>query len=81
MKQFIVGFIDWSNHELILERIEALFWQEAVIKHSKYPYAPTMQRDLITPNQLASEYPEVSIEEGFRQTCFDCDCMMNWIEI
>lgn len=71
MKSFVVGYIDWSNNELFLERIEATDWREAWAKHTKsawYNYPD--ETDPISDNL-----------EDAKQSCFDMDCMMNHIEI
>ena len=66
MKTFIVGHIDWFNHDLILERISAINWQHAVAAHSKFPWTGTVP---------------TTDPETFKQQCFDGDCMMDWIEV
>lgn len=73
MKTFVVGYIDWSDHELTLERIEAPTWQQAVMNHTKFPWR---KKD----GQVAEPYRPTE-EEAFKQACFDCDCMMSWIEV
>lgn len=78
---WIVGFIDFFNHELKLERIEAATWQDAVVQHSMYPYKGTENSDEILPQELSLRYEELEPEESFKQSCFDCDSMMNWIEL
>lgn len=69
-KTWVVGHIEWGNNELILERVEAATWQEAVQKHSLFPFE---DEDV--------EFMSTISEEDFRQRCFDCDSMMNWIEV
>lgn len=74
MKTFVVGHIDWMDHELTLERIAATDWPAAVRKHSKFPFADkSCDREAILLDTLDGE--------GFKQACFDADCMMNWIEV
>jgi len=70
-KTFIVAYIDWYTHELVLERIHAASWQTAAALHSKYPWRNEAQGDPLT----------FTSSDAFKQECFDCDCMMNWIEI
>lgn len=70
MKTFVVGHIDWFDHNLTLEKITAVDWLGAVQAHSKFPF------------EAPKDYSEAShAPETFKQLCFDCDCMMNWIEI
>jgi len=71
MTTFVVGHINWSENELRLEKIEAQSWQTAVSVHSKFPWKDEAQGD----------QPDMSDPEQFKQTCFDCDCMMNWLEV
>lgn len=82
-KTFIVGYTDLYCHELTLERIEAATWQDAVCQHSKYPYQGTEggDNDYVSPDELSKRYPDLEPEQSFRQCCFDCDSMMNWVEI
>lgn len=68
---FVVGHIDWSENDLRLEKVEAKTWQEAVQKHSKYPWQ----------DEAADDKPSLQNPEAFKQQCFDCDCMMSWIEV
>lgn len=67
MPQFIVGHVDWYDHNLVLEKIEAPTWREAWMKHSKNPFEGVQD---INP----------SIEEA-KQECFNQDCMMGHIEL
>lgn len=71
-KTFIVGHIDWMDHELLLERITASSWQHAVVQHSHYPFKDP---ETDAPNMILVD------EEAFKQECFDCACMMSWIEV
>lgn len=73
MKQFVVAFIDWSDNELRLEKVEAADWRNAVHKHTKYPWHGELQDDPLAVGSLS--------EDDFKQQCFDCDCLMNWIEL
>jgi hypothetical protein len=73
MKSFIVGHIDWSENELRLEHHMGEDWRAAVAQHSKYPWREYPQDDELFTSRLNPE--------AFKQTCFDCDCMMSWIEI
>lgn len=68
MKQFIVGHIDWYDHNLTLERVEAKDWREAFTKHSK-------------AQELFSSDPVPEDLKAAKQFCFDCDCMMDAIEV
>lgn len=70
MIDFVVGYIDWFNNELTLEQIKAETWQEAVQKHTKYPFS--------TDDYILSK---LTCPETFKQECFNCDCMMSWIEV
>ena len=72
MKTFVVGHIDWFDHELILEKYEVSSWRIAVALHTKYPFHGDPNLD--PPKE--STTPEL-----FRGQCFDVDCMMNWIEV
>ena len=81
MKNFVVGHIDFFNHELTLEKIQAETWQLAVIEHSKYPYKGSDDSPMCRPEGLRETYPDMEEDEAFRQACFDCDSMMSWIEI
>lgn len=81
MKTFIVAFIDWNDNSIILEKIEAADWMRAVEFHSKYPYKLADSDNFIKVEDVVQEYPEQVPEEAFKQCCFDCDTMMNWIEI
>lgn len=67
MPLFIVGHIDWFEHELVLEKIEAPDWQHAIALHSKW-----------TADN--GDVPNLS-PEAFKQHCFDLDSMMSWIEV
>ena len=60
---WVVGWIDWFDHELVLEQVTASNWQEAVIQHSKFPFPRCVRLDNA---------------EEFKERCFDVDCMMNW---
>lgn len=81
-KTFIVGHIDWSDHELILERCCGPTWQDAIIAHSKYPFMKCDEEtgEQIEPTECEPVDPNED-EETFKQKCFDCDCMMSWIEV
>jgi hypothetical protein len=91
--KFVVAHVDFSNNEIVLEQIEAKDWQTAVELHSRYPYREQKAREendehaalehipKTTANELANVYSNVDPEESFKQCCFDCDSMMNWIEI
>lgn len=71
MTTYVVGHIDWSENELRLEQIDAHTWQDAVRTHSKFPWA----------GEADVDQPSLQDAEAFKQQCFDCDCMMNWIEV
>lgn len=71
-KTFIVGHIDWFKYDLVLERIEALSWQEAVVQHSHYPFKDS---ETDAPTMILTD------ADVFKQECFDADCMMSWIEV
>lgn len=87
MSRFVVGYLNFFDHEMLLQVIEASDWKEAVVKHSKYPYAPQLPvgefvgSPVETPEELSAKYPELQPEAAFHQCCFDCDCMMNWVEV
>lgn len=71
-KTFIVAYIDWFDYNLILERITASSWEDAVVQHSKYPFKDS---ETDAPNAVITD------ADAFKQECFDCDCMMSWIEV
>lgn len=81
MKIFIVGYIDFNGSDLLLEKIIAESWMRAVEKHSKYPWKECEENSMITVEVLQNNYLEYTMKEAFKQSCFDCDTMMNWIEI
>ena len=87
MSRFVVGYINFSDNEMLLKVVEASDWREAVVKHPNYPYAPQLPAGgdpgspLETPEELSAKYSELQPEVAFRQCCFDCDCMMNWVQI
>lgn len=68
MATFIIAYIDWFGHELILEKHQGKDWREAVVKHSK------IRSGWFDPEAFTSE-------RTFKKACFDQDCMMAWIEI
>lgn len=70
MKRFVVGYIDWMNNDLKLEIVYAKTWKEALAGHTKYPWKNEPQHA-----------PDTDDIELFQQACFDCDCMMNVIEV
>lgn len=69
MSKFVVGYIDWFDHNLKLELIEADTWREAVSSHSSFPW----KEEGYTPN--------MKDPEAFKHECFDADCMMSWLEL
>lgn len=81
MKTFIVAHVDFFDNDIKLEKIEAPTWQEAVEKHSKYPYKETEESSGQSAAELSKNYPDYTPEESFKQACFDCDSMMNWFEL
>lgn len=72
MKTFVVGYISFFDNELKLERIEALEWRHAVIRHSKFGD----WTDMFTEKEL-----QALDESSFKALCFDSDFMMAWLEI
>jgi hypothetical protein len=74
-RTWIVAHIEWSNNELLLEKVEAPTWREAVQKHSKYPWAGEPEEE--QPTAIRASFGEAV----FQDECFDCDCMMAWIDI
>lgn len=91
-KRFAVGHIDFFNNELKIQVIEADAWQDAVVQHDKYPFliaasSEECPAECIVPYEVVHKdngdehYPEMEEDEAFKQCCFDCDSMMNWIEI
>lgn len=91
-KRFVVGYIDWYNHELKLQVFEADTWQDAVVQHENYPFLIADSSEdgpakfiepceVVTKDNGDEHYPEMEEDEAFKQCCFDCDTMMNWIEI
>jgi hypothetical protein len=67
MPKYVVGHIDWFDHELTLEIIDAPTWREAWAKHSKFPWTE-------------NDGPSADLASA-QQACFDCDCMMSHIEV
>jgi hypothetical protein len=68
MKRYAVSYIDWFNNDL----------QTVIIKAETALDA--MKQDFVDRGfELPEE--EISSEEAFKSMCFDCDCMMNAIEI
>lgn len=70
MKRFVVSYIDWFNNELYSHIINADDELQAI--------------KTIAVEQYGFDSASVdSIEniEDFKGFCFDCDCMMNVIEV
>ncbi len=67
MKTFVVGYINWSDNELVLEVISAENWREAWMKHSNIPFT--------------DDYPIPDDVETAKTACFDVDCMMSHVEV
>ena len=66
MKSYVVGHIDFFNNELVLERIEANTWQEALAAHSKC-------EDMFDP------MPDTL--EDAKEAAFDQDAMIAVLEL
>ncbi len=87
MKRFAVGFMDYGNNDLQIVVIDATHWKYAVMAHPNYPYCqqqlpPGEDGESFTPiSELIARYPDLSEEEAVKQCCFDCDCLMGWIEL
>lgn len=87
MKRFAVGFADLDNVDLNVIIIDATDWKDAVMVHPNYPYRQQYESDNTvampgTPiSELIARYPDLSEKEAVKQCCFDCDCLMGWIEI
>ena len=83
-RKFVVGHIDWFDHELILELIEAENEMEAVKKHSKVGEMDWSIQDKVEDDDGKHKYAErrscLSLSE-MQQVAFDCDCMVNAIEV
>jgi len=73
MPKFAVGHIDWSNNDLIIEIVEAPTLMESFAKHSKWPWKNDTEG--YGERILAMDV------EDFKRECFDCDCMMDSVEI
>lgn len=86
MKRFAIGFMDYGNNDLQVVIIDAIDWKQAVMAHPNYPYGAQSEASIeITPatpiSELIARYSELSEEEAVKQCCFDCDCLMGWVEI
>ena len=86
-RKFVVGHIDWFDHELVLELVEAENEVEAVRKHSKVREMDwSVQDTLILVERKEEEdfysdlRPCASLQE-MQRVAFDCDCMVNAIEV
>lgn len=64
-KRWAVSHIDWFDHELTTIIVKAELWWQAAIQHEKI--------------QLIG-LPISSLEEA-KQAAFDCDSMINVVEI
>ena len=81
MKTFIVACTCLINCETVLERIEASNWKEAVQKHTKYPFKayPEHEEEFRSVDEVIEQTDEQ--EDDFKDHCFACDCLMEWIEM
>ena len=80
-KRFVVTVGCLFDNVLTQEVIEANTWQEAVLKHSKYPYRGKDENEQDKVADLAKQYPNPEEDEAFKQACFDCDTLIDWIEV
>jgi len=71
MRQFAVGYINFYDNELTVEIVEADTEQEARWKHSKND--PTGWGDISGTDLMD--------RKEFKEWCFDCDMMVDVIEI
>lgn len=67
MKRYAVARIDWFDNDLTIEIVSANDWREALTKHSK--------------SFFNDEYPVPSNINAAKQACFDCDGMMEVVEL
>ena len=80
-KRFVVAIACHPATLIKQEVIEANTWQEAVLKHSKYPYRGRDESEQDTVADLSKQYPDLEEDEAFKQACFDCDTLIDWIEV
>ena len=87
MKRFAIAFMNYSDNDLQVVVIEGTDWKYAVMAHPNYPYRkqqlPPGEDDnsFIPISELIAHYPNLSEEEAVKQCCFDCDCLMGWVEL
>lgn len=66
MKRFAVSYIDWFEHDLTTVIVEAVDIAHALQLHPKF-------------SSFDIDYSESL--EGIKKQAFDCDCMVECIEI
>ena len=67
-----VGFVSFSDKDMLVEIVEANDWKSALLKHSKIG---TDEADLL------SKLPSDLDLELVKQAFFDCDSMIDVVEI
>jgi hypothetical protein len=72
MKKFAVSYIDWFDYNLTTLIIEASDWFEAMLKHPKIATFTEPNEDTYWKNDSV---------EANQKRAFDCDCMINVVEI
>ena len=66
MKRWAVSYIDWFEHDLTTVIVQAETWQDALMLH---------------PKIATFEWKTVPDLERFKMQAFDCDCMVECVEI
>ncbi len=66
MKRFVVSHIDWFDHELVSMIVLADDWRGAIAQHPKIA--------------TYDDWPVESLELA-REHAFNCDCMIDCLEI
>lgn len=67
---YAVSYINWYDHNLITEFHSGADWKEALRKHSMLAQSPFSEGEPI-PDDL----------DKMKQLCFDCDCMIEVIQV
>jgi hypothetical protein len=73
MSKFAVAHINWYDHDLTIEIVEAETWHEALFKHTEWEPHYDVFEDLINQGNF-------NMEE-WKQLAFDIDAMFDVVEI
>jgi hypothetical protein len=73
MSRFAVAHIDWYDHDLCIEIVEARTWHDALFMHSCWADKLDVFEDLIDDGNFDIE--------AWKHTAFDIDAMFDVVEI